>query len=223
VAAGTTSTPTTPTLTLDGTPATNVSVTDNGNGTQTLTATVPDHAAGPVNVVLNNGFDPAVTLTYTYLDPYINLTSDSLDVAFKDNQGNTSITPTSSGTLAIGTNHLTVATNYPAGYTLSVTTNTNHNNFNHTSLPNTFIPANSGLNTSLELNKWGYTLDSSPFASNTWNSVPNNTGTGAILEETAGADETGTTTVVHYGAKIDLHQTAGSYQTTVVYTVVGKI
>jgi uncharacterized protein (TIGR02145 family) len=59
----------TPTVTFGGTAATNVSAVDNGNGTQTITATVPAHVAGLVSVVVNNGTtDITLPSSYQYYD-----------------------------------------------------------------------------------------------------------------------------------------------------------
>ncbi|MDR2063787.1 MAG: IPT/TIG domain-containing protein [Candidatus Nomurabacteria bacterium] len=62
----------TPTVTFDNIPATNVSVVDNGDGTQTVTAVTPAHATAVVSVKVDNGTSNAtLTNAYTYLDPMI--------------------------------------------------------------------------------------------------------------------------------------------------------
>jgi uncharacterized protein (TIGR02145 family) len=53
-----------PTVSFGGQPATNVQVTSNGDGRHTIAATTPSaQAKGAVDVVVDNGTDPAVTLT----------------------------------------------------------------------------------------------------------------------------------------------------------------
>jgi uncharacterized protein (TIGR02145 family) len=71
---GTPSTPTTPTVTFDGLSATNVSLSSDG---KTLTATTPAHAAGLVDVVVDNGVDTPTTLTNAYAYRNLQITPDN--------------------------------------------------------------------------------------------------------------------------------------------------
>jgi uncharacterized protein (TIGR02145 family) len=87
--------PTTPTVEFDGVAATNISVTNNEDGTQTITATTPAHSSGTVNVVVDNGVDPPVTMENAY--NYTNIIIDSIIPNHGVESGGTTVTITGSG------------------------------------------------------------------------------------------------------------------------------
>jgi uncharacterized protein (TIGR02145 family) len=55
-----------PVVKFGGVPATNVTLSEEGD---LITLTTPPHAAGLVDVTIDNGFDPIQTVTYTYTEP----------------------------------------------------------------------------------------------------------------------------------------------------------
>jgi hypothetical protein len=76
------------------------------------------------------------------------------------------------------------------------------------------IPASAnGTGAGLLTNTWGYNLDAST------NFVGMTTGN-VLLRTGSGPFETGDTTTITYGVKIDQAKAAGSYSTTVIYTAV---
>jgi hypothetical protein len=206
-------------ITFDGLSATNVSVVDNNDGTETITATTPAHSAGLVDVVISNGID-TVTMSdaYTYDALYISLTIDNSNINIGSGSG---LTPTPSGTFGSSSNTATVKTNNPTGYVLSIATDTDDSNLKHTSLSDVISPTNGtwSTKTSLQTNTWGFTLTNNPQDSQTvWSAVPNKQ-TPLTIKTTNQANETGDSTNIFYGVKVDMTKPAGVYQAIVTYSV----
>ena len=207
--------PPTYTVTFGGTPATNVSVIDNGDGTHTLTATTPAGTTGAVDVVVGNSVDPAVTLEagYTYQEPiYISLSITSSTGAATD-----------SASLAgppnlLLTDYLTATTktNNPTGYTLD--TSATDPRLKCAASNDYFEPlAGAGAMTE---NHWGYATSSGSLSVPTsWHPV---TTTPTVFQTSPTApDQTlGETTTIHFAARANYFLPACTYSGVVTVTAV---
>jgi hypothetical protein len=119
------------------------------------------------------------------------------------------ITPGSSAVLGSSSGTVTVVSTDVVGYKLYVRALSS----NMTSGANTIPASANGTGAALATNTWGYNLDASTnFVGMTTSDVLIRTGTGPF--------ESGDTTTVTYGVKIDQSKAAGSYSTTVIYTAV---
>jgi hypothetical protein len=126
--------------------------------------------------------------------------------------GNVSIpiTPGASAVLGTASGTVTVVSTDAVGYKLYVRA---LSSANMTSGGNTIPASANGSAAALATNTWGYNLDASTnFVGMTTSDVLIRTGSGPF--------ETGDTTTVTYGVKIDQSKAAGSYNTTVIYTAV---
>ena len=115
-----------------------------------------------------------------------------------------------------------VVTNAPLGYSLYLTASSDELVSSDTSIPQTFAPTSSG--SSISLNSWGYSLDSS-----SWNPVPELDTSSAIKRDyennadlisrvSSSNYPDGTNINVYYGVNSDTSMPAGTYSTTVTYT-----
>ncbi len=120
------------------------------------------------------------------------------------------ITPTTSGTLAIGTSVVTVTSTDAKGYKLYIRSlgSTDMNNLG-TPLP---ASANSSPAT-LDINTWGYNTD----ASNNFVGISLND---TLIHSVTTPTSSGDITNITYGIKLDLAKPAGNYVATVIYTAV---
>jgi hypothetical protein len=144
---------------------------------------------------------------YNAVVPYGGLTTLTISTS-----GNVSIpmTPGSSATLGTASGTVTVVSTDAVGYKLYIRA---LSSANMTSGANTIPASANGVAAALATNTWGYNLDTSTnFVGMTTADVLIRTGTGPF--------ETGDTTTVTYGVKIDQSKAAGSYSTTVIYTAV---
>jgi hypothetical protein len=157
--------------------------------------------------------------------------------------GNTGLTPTTGGAFGSESSRLTTRTNNPTGYLLSVSTDKPNSDINgkslkHLSLSGHYLPGTSNTcswvpgsagapgsltntNNLLGINEWGFTLDPAKLAEQKLCQMPD-ADHSLRVKQTNTANESGDNTDIYFGAKIDLHQVAGQYQTTVIYTVVGN-
>jgi alpha-tubulin suppressor-like RCC1 family protein len=221
------------TVTLDaaGTPAACKDIsTGAANLTTNITSTsikckTSPHAAGLVSVAASNGVDVvSVPGGFRYAAPYVSLSLDSNSIKIG---GSGDLTPSvKSAAFGTASNVISVKTNHN-GYKLSISTDRSDNFLKHLSLNEKIAPAKgSWVNkSSLDDNRWGFTLDSNPVDSaKIWTAVPFSNYP-LIIKSTLTPNETATgdQTTIHYGAKVNLDQRAGDYQTTIVYTAVGKI
>jgi uncharacterized protein (TIGR02145 family) len=184
----------------------------------------PLHAAGAVDVVVTNGVSSdTLAAGYTYIAPYIEVSSDTDNLQI----GGGAIAPSPSGVFAFSPNAVSVKTNLD-GYKLTISTNSTSNTLNHAALAGVGIAATGGTwatKSVLSNNTWGFTLSSSPgFDQPIWAAVPN-VSSPLQIKSTSVPNETsqGDQTVVNFGTKVDLTMPAGKYQTTVVYTVEANI
>jgi uncharacterized protein (TIGR02145 family) len=208
-----------PTVTIDGIPAT---VKSHNN--TTIVVETPPHAAGKVNVVVSNALSTDTkTNGYEYTAPYLSISADSKNVKI----GGGNIVPSTPNIFASSPNTVSIRTNQ-AGYDLTISTTTINNNLVHTTLAGTNITPTTGsflgTKTALGNNTWGFTLDPAPASTNPiWSAVPGSAAP-VLIKSTSVPNETipGDQTTVHFGTKITWTQPAGSYQTTVLYTAVGK-
>ena len=120
------------------------------------------------------------------------------------------ITPTSSGTLATGTNTVTVTSTDVEGFKLYIRslTSTNMNDLG------ALLPASAnGSPATLAVNTWGYNTDASA-------NFVGMTLTDVLIKSIITPDASGNVTTVTYGVKLDLAKPAGNYLATVIYTAV---
>ncbi len=139
--------------------------------------------------------------------PYGNQTSLSISTS-----GNVSIpiTPTTSGTLATGTNNVTVTSTDVSGFKLYVRA------LNDTSMTNLGATLPASLNSSpapLSINTWGYNID----ASSNFSGLAL---TDTLLKSLTAPAKSGNITTITYGILLDLAKPAGNYSVTVIYTAV---
>jgi hypothetical protein len=150
------------------------------------------------------------------------------------------ITPSSSGSFISTANTLTITTDSPKGYSLSVSTNQPSSNAHASDMTNlntagTYLPATTNTcswNTTikaftntddpLSINSYGFTLDSTSLSSQSLCQIPNSNSP-LTVKSTTDAEAVGDATTFYYGAKIDLELPAGYYQTNIVYTVVANL
>jgi hypothetical protein len=170
-----------------------------------------------------------------YEEVYASLALDSNLVQIGGTGG---LVPSPAGTFASGTNLVTIKTNNPQGYSLTISTNQassnnhakdmKHLSLNHyvTSTNNT-CTWNAGTNTltnttnTLANNTWGFTIYSANLTAQQLCQVPSSDSP-LKIKSTTTANESGDLTNIFFGAKLDTNQPAGKYQATIVYTVVGN-
>jgi hypothetical protein len=206
-------------VTIDGISCLSFSVID----AQTIIClTPPNSTEGAKDVtVINAGGSDTLTEAYTYAEPELSLAIDktaiSINVDIMDMFGNT----------VTDNQNLTVKTNDPRGYKLTMSMIGSETALLHASLPGEQIsPTPASVNAAtLPDNSWGYTL-ANPSADQ-WVSVPPLAYPRTIKSNTSqtigGMSGLGDVTKVTFGTKINTHQVAGTYQGTVVYTVVGNL
>lgn len=150
----------------------------------------------------------------------------ALDVS--SNSVNLEITPTPSGTLVSGSHLLSVSTNMPIGYNLSLST---------TSLSGGITPITGTIVSPIALtnNTWGYALTNSgavgvtngfdasyatptPSAASKWANPTSN----QVIKKTT-APVTGDTADVYYGAKVNTAVPAGTYVNVVSYSATSNV
>ena len=144
---------------------------------------------------------------YNAVVPYGGQTSLTISTS-----GNLAIplTPGSSPTLGMASGTVTVISTDTVGYKLYIRS---LGSTSMTSGGNTIPASGNGTAAALATNTWGYNLDASTnFVGITTSDVLIRTGSGPF--------ESGDTTTVTYGVKIDQSKAAGSYSTTVIYTAV---
>ena len=194
------------------------------NSDTSITAITPPHAAGAVDVVITTidgqTFNYSVVSYggFTFVAPdYINMTVDTDMVEI-------GITPTPIGAFGYGSNVATVKTNM-AGYDLFVSTTVDNNDLHHLSLPASIISTHGTWSSQVALgnNTWGFTLTSNPTDSaSIWSAVPDKNDA-VNIKSTNTPNELGDETTLHYGVKVNTNQLGGFYQTTIIYTAIGKI
>jgi len=139
--------------------------------------------------------------------PYGNQTS--LSIATSGNV-NISITPTTTGVQATGSNDVTVTTTDVKGFKLYIRSqsSTDMNNLG------ALLPTSAnGSPATLAVNTWGYNTDaSSNFVGMTLSDT--------LIKTLTAPASTGNITTVTYGIKLDMAKPAGNYTTNVVYTAV---
>ena len=119
------------------------------------------------------------------------------------------ITPTPSGVIGTGSNTVTVTSTDVVGYSLYIQSLSSTDMTNNGAL----LPASGNTSAgSLATNTWGYNATGS-----TTNFIGITSGN-TLLKSASGPFESGDTTTVTYGVKIDDAKPAGNYVTSVVYT-----
>lgn len=172
-------------------------------------------------VVASAATQPASTIVDALVGEAISITTSST-VAI-------SITPTAGGALSSSNDTITVNTNNPSGYTLTLANS--DASLNLVSGGNT-IQAHSGTQaspSSMTSNRWGYAVagvggfdgsyaaeTNNTSSTSTWAGVPAS-GTPITLKATATTASNDTTTV-WYGVKATSAQPNGTYSDTVTYT-----
>ncbi|MDR2063715.1 MAG: hypothetical protein LBQ02_02910 [Candidatus Nomurabacteria bacterium] len=181
-----------------------------GDGAHTLYLCAKDSAG---NVATWSGSYELVTISVQSDQTTINL---PIDLAIS-----------SSATAA---NALTVKTNNPLGYTITLsiakqsdscantTTALKHTTHSTASIPTTvnLWVANGLADTPLQINTWGFNLNNS---NTNFMAIPACDNPRTIKTSTSATQPTGENTTVTYGARVDMSLPAGDYTNTVVYTV----
>jgi hypothetical protein len=215
------------TVKFGGAQATNVTIVDNGDGTQTLTAVTSAHAAGLVEVTIDNGLTsftfPAVwadtgtstsdnwSLTniasgFLYEDLAITLTLDTYDINLTGQIGQV----WSDDFIA------NVNTNNPVGYNLTIQASEPRLSCNLGG-SNYYIQPLTGTGT-MANNRWGYAVGGAP---SSWTGVTNSSV--SIKSFTTATDRNlGDDTTAWIGTKVDLSQPTCSYVGTLVLTAVTR-
>jgi uncharacterized repeat protein (TIGR02543 family) len=194
----------------------------------------PDLTGDPYD--FNSPITSNLTLYAKWTPITINLTLDTNSVDLG------SITPSTTGSYTYAANTATVTTNNPTGYTLSISTNKASTNPDSTANPNskalkhlslneyiastantcTWNNTTSSLtntNSTLANNTWGFTLTSTNRDSQKLCQVPDKDNP-LTIKQTVAANETGDSTTIFFGARVNLSKPSGTYQTVVTYTVV---
>jgi alpha-tubulin suppressor-like RCC1 family protein len=219
-------------VTLGGAPCENVVVVDRN----TLTCTTTAHVAGLVDVAVtsSDGASSAVLDDgYDYVEIYISINSTgAVDLG--------AIEPTPAGVLSATSDTVSVKTNNPTGYRMSISTNQPSTNSHasdmaHLSIPSAYLSTTTNscswndtseiltnTNNALSNNTWGFSMVSTSLSDQKFCQVPS-LSSPLVVKSTAAADEVGDETEVYFGARIDLVQVAGKYQSNIVYTAVGNV
>jgi hypothetical protein len=222
------------TVEFSGVPATNVTVTDNNDGTQTITAVTPAHAAGLVEVTVDNGLT-AFTFPAVWADSGTGITSDesvdNIQSGYLYEELYISLNTKNSDGLANGTvnisgqpdqllaNYLTanVKTNNPTGYNLSIeaaeprlTCIISSNSY--------YIQPLTGTGAMVD-NRWGYAVGSPNLSPSSWKGLTTNATT--IKNFATATDRLdGDDTTVWFGTRVDVSLPACTYNGTVTLTAI---
>jgi alpha-tubulin suppressor-like RCC1 family protein len=220
---------TAPRVTLDGLACTNIVLVDS----TTITCNTPAHAAGPVDVVVDNGQTATLPAGYTYEDIYVAVTADEISFG---------VLP---GRFSSGVGSAAVTTNNPTGFQLSLSADSSGtslksgaNSIASLSGYNASSPASAATINGMIGNSsfWGYRI--SGFAgfdigatpannvaatSYKWATIPTFGAATEIKSQTTPTDNGLTnppaTVDVMFGAGAAPNQLAGKYQATLLYTV----
>ena len=171
--------------------------------------TVENSFAEAGNVTLNASIDPVFSM-------YTNASDDTLPI---------SVTPSPSGTFASNNIVVTVSTNNPTGYTLTMNSITNDTDLVNTIDSSAVIPstaANIAFPTTLPINTWGFypwTLEQveSPTS---FSAIPP-LSTPLTIRTTSEPMQTSNTTLT-FATIIDNDVISGTYTNTVVFTAVNN-
>jgi hypothetical protein len=225
--------PTVPTVKFGDSPATVIS-----HDRHQIVVTTPAHAAGTVDLTIDNGMDAPLTMpsAYTYLEPYLTIAVDTPDLTI----GGGAIIPTPSGSFAASAITATVQTNHPKGYKLQISTNQPNSDphasdMSHLSVADKYLPATTHACTwdidtktftdataTTPNNTWGFTLDPSNLSTQKLCQIPSQTAPLTVKSTTTNSGELGDNTVFYYGAKVDVNQLAGRYRAGIVYTAIAN-
>lgn len=145
--------------------------------------------------------------TYNSILPYGNQTSLSIST---DGNVSITVTPTLGGELSKASSTVTVSSTDIIGYKLYIRALSN----TYLSNGSMQIPASENETPQpLDVNTWGYNIDSSDNFFGITNSD-------VLIKSTSGPALIGENTTVTYGLKVDMSKGAGGYSAGVVYTAV---
>lgn len=160
----------------------------------------------------SRAYADTITLNVTNKGYFVNLSSTTGDTLTMN------LTPGSSGIQTVK-DTLNVKTNVKNGYNVYLSTDTTENSLVMQSAPSG-VDANrtkirSTTSNNIETNTWGYSTNNSH-----WAGVPAKGQEVNIKSENSATSDAGTNFDVFYGARVDGNLIAGTYENTVVYTVV---
>jgi hypothetical protein len=177
-------------------------------------------AVGAGGSVLAQSNPTSETLVEVVVNSTLSISSDASGGTVSLNVTPLVADDSTGGTLVTGNETITVTTNNPNGYTLTI--ENNDSNLNLVSGSDNIAASTAPFGTPAALSAsgatgvWGFRLAS--FAADTFAGVPAN-GSPQIISSTSAA-ASGDTTVVTWGVAVTTAQPAGTYSDTVIYTVI---
>lgn len=181
----------------------------------TITCTTISHVEGTVSLSVDNGLeDDVLANAYTYVGIFLAVSPNILNI---------DVSPSPDGTLKKADNTLTVSTNSPNGYNLSLEMSSTERRLRNSASTH-FINSTGGdwySPIALSANTWGFATDDAIFNSDTFAAIPAK-GSPQIIRST-GIPVTNENTKVYIGVKADMSLPVDTYSGEIIYTATAAV